>query len=415
MSFLRENIINNTLNYIVLYKIIMRMITNIEDTKAFKLGIVDKNGKILRKMRTLKTREEKEALTRLDVFVFNLKRILGPLARSKLVNITAALFLLKEQDNLNNLEDFENRYTLLETGYSEFESGLDSEDLEMIRKMSETLEEDIANVVGTGEHIAGITGDPPVRKKKKKVKKKDIPDDTKNIKKSEKMYEGATNIAISKKQIRGVIGLAKSKLVLKNISVKNIADEIEKVLRRKYDIEVSTKKSSNVTQGSIVINAYYDPDNDQKEDTPIEIELAVSDPEVVLNLDNSMWNKFADQLSDAIQHEYLHMVQYRNRDFAKPSNFKPSKNSTEIPGFYRTQQYLGNSDEIEAYALNISNELLNTYKTRKVAVAKLKRLDKSIFKSSPNLMAYFMAFHFDSRHPVIRKLLKKILIYIEKR
>ena len=143
--------------------------------------------------------------------------------------------------------------------------------------------------------------------------------------------------------------------------------------------------------------------------------MAVSDPEVVLNLDNSMWNKFADQLSDAIQHEYLHMVQYRNRDFAKPSKFKPNKNSTEIPGFYRTQQYLGNSDEIEAYALNISNELLNTYRTRKVAVAKLKSLDKSIFKSSPNLMAYFMAFHFDSRHPVIRKLLKKILIYIEKR
>ena len=143
MSFLRENVINNTLNYIVLYKIIMRMITNIQDTKAYKLGIVDKNGKILRKRRTLKTKEEKDSLTRLDIFVFNLKRILGPLARSKLVNITAALFLLKEQDNLNNLEDFENRYTLLETGYSEFESSLDSKDLKIIEKMSETLEEDI--------------------------------------------------------------------------------------------------------------------------------------------------------------------------------------------------------------------------------------------------------------------------------
>ena len=190
------------------------MITNIQDTKAYKLGIVDKNGKILRKRRTLKTKEEKDALTRLDIFVFNLKRILGPLARSKLVNITAALFLLKEQDNLNNLEDFENRYTLLETGYSEFESSLDSQDIKMIKKMAETLEEDIANVVGDGEHIAGIVGDPPVKKKKKKVKKKDVPDDTKKIKKSEKVYEGATNIAISKKQIRGVIGLAKSKLVL---------------------------------------------------------------------------------------------------------------------------------------------------------------------------------------------------------
>ena len=61
----------------------------------------------------------------------------------------------------------------------------------------------------------------------------------------------------------------------------------------------------------------------------------------------------------------------------------------------------------------LQSELLNKYRTKQKAIANVKRLDKSLFTASPNLFAYFMAFNFDSRHPVIRKLLKKVLLYIE--
>ena len=396
-SMLREGFLSNALNYVVLYKLISRMIKPIKKTKAYELGIVDEKGKILRKRKTLKTKEEKDALTRLDIFVFNLKRVLGPLGRSKLANIVGAMYLLKEQDNLEILEGEENRYVLIESRYSDFVESLTQEDYLFI--------EEISNVVGTGEHMAGLTGEPPVDPKKKKKKKKKAEKETIFV-------EGKTQ-EIPRRNIKALIGKAKSKIINRNITIGSIANEIEKTLRRKYDIEITIEKSGRVASGSILINAYYDPENDKTgDDVPIQIELKVSDPEVLLNLDNALWMKFSNELADAIQHEYLHMTQHRNRGFVKTSEYKP-KVTKELKDFYSSRVYLGNSDEIEAYALNISSELLNKYRTKQKTIANVKRLDKSLFRASPNLFAYFMAFNFDSRHPVIRKLLKKVLLYIE--
>ncbi len=396
-SVLREGFLSNALNYVVLYKLISRMIKPIEKTKAYELGIVDEKGKILRKRRTLKTKEEKEALTRLDIFVFNLKRVLGPLGRSKLANIVGALYLLKEQDNLEIFDDEENRFVLVESRYSNFLESLSREDYLFI--------EEIVNAVGDGSNIAGLTGDPPVdlKKKKKKDKKKE---------KKDNLVEGKTQ-EIPRRNIKSLIGTVKSKIINRNITIRTIANELEKTLRRKYDLEVKVEKSSKVSSSSIVVNAWYDDDDDRTgDDIPIRLNFIVSDPEVLLNLDEKMWKKFSNEVADAVQHEYLHMTQYRNRGFTKPSKYKP-KSTKELKDFYNAKVYLGNSDEIEAYALNISSELLNTYRTKRKTIANLKRLDKSLFKASPNLFAYFMAFDFDSRHPVIRKLIKKVLLYVE--
>ena len=396
-SLLRESFISNALNYVVLYKLISRMIKPIKKTKAYELGIVDEKGKILRKSRTLKTKEEKDALTRLDIFVFNLKRVLGPLGRSKLANIVGALYLLKEQDNLEIFNNEENRFVLVESRYASFLESLTKEDYLFI--------EEIANAVGDGSNIAGLTGDPPVdlKKKKKKDKKKE---------KKDNLVEGKTQ-EIPRRNIKSLIGTVKSKIINKNITIRTIANELEKTLRRKYDLEVKVEKSSKVSSSSIVVNAWYDDDYDRTgDDIPIRLNFIVSDPEVLLNLDEKMWKKFSNEVADAVQHEYLHMTQYRNRGFVKTSKYKP-KVTKEIKNFYDVKVYLGNSDEIEAYALNISSELLNTYRTKRKTIANLKRLDKSLFKASPNLFAYFMAFDFDSRHPVIRKLIKKVLLYVE--
>ena len=396
-SVLRESFISNALNYVVLYKLISRMIKPIKKTKAYELGIVDEKGKILRKRRTLKTKEEKDALTRLDIFVFNLKRVLGPLGRSKLANIVGAMYLLKEQDNLEIFDNEENRFVLVESRYASFLESLTKEDYLFI--------EEIVNAVGDGSNIAGLTDDPPVdlKKKKKKDKKKE---------KKRNLVEGKTQ-EIPRRNIKSLIGTAKSRVINRNITIKSIANELEKTLRRKYDVEVKVEKSSKVSSSSIVVNAWYDDDNDRTgDDIPIRLNFIVSDPEVLLNIDEKMWHKFSNEVADAIQHEYLHMSQYRNRGFAKSSNYKP-KIKKELRDFYNSQSYLGNSDEIEAYALNISTELLNKYRTKRKTVANLKRLDKSLFTASPNLFAYFMAFNFDSRHPVIRKLIKKVLLYIE--
>jgi hypothetical protein len=74
------------------------LVTPFVDTKAFKLGIIDAQGKNLRKTSTLKTSEERDAYTYLNRLVFNMKKIINKLpgGESKLKSIIAALFLVKE-------------------------------------------------------------------------------------------------------------------------------------------------------------------------------------------------------------------------------------------------------------------------------------------------------------------------------
>lgn len=83
---------------LIAYRVLYMLVTPFVDTEAYKLGIIDANGKNLRKSSTLKTAQEKDAYSYLHRLVFNMKKILGKLpgGDSSLKNIVAALFLVKE-------------------------------------------------------------------------------------------------------------------------------------------------------------------------------------------------------------------------------------------------------------------------------------------------------------------------------
>ena len=67
---------NRAVDLVITYRVVKLLATPFEKQEAFKYGIIDKDGKVLRKYRTLKTTAEKKSYTILHRFVFNLKRIL---------------------------------------------------------------------------------------------------------------------------------------------------------------------------------------------------------------------------------------------------------------------------------------------------------------------------------------------------
>ena len=75
--------------------------TKFEDTTAFKLGLIDKDGKKLKKPQTS---EERSAYNTFHRLVFNLKKLLAkvPGGSSKLASYASALFLIKEELNLGD-------------------------------------------------------------------------------------------------------------------------------------------------------------------------------------------------------------------------------------------------------------------------------------------------------------------------
>ena len=86
---------NRAVDLVITYRVIKLLVTPFEKQEAFKYGIIDKDGKVLRKYRTLKTTAEKKSYTILHRFVFNLKRILARAGLGgKLGTFAVALALL---------------------------------------------------------------------------------------------------------------------------------------------------------------------------------------------------------------------------------------------------------------------------------------------------------------------------------
>lgn len=85
------------------YRLMRTLATKWTDQEAYALGIIDENGKVLRKASSLTTQEEKSAYTLFHRLSFNLKRILEalPFGKSRLASFAAALFLIKEETGLS--------------------------------------------------------------------------------------------------------------------------------------------------------------------------------------------------------------------------------------------------------------------------------------------------------------------------
>ena len=167
-------------NIYFVYSFIKRLATPFSSTKAFELGIIDENGKVLKKRSKLKTKEEKKAYTLSDTLVFNLKKVLGkvPGGSTKFASFAAALFLMKEENKNAKLyydQTFlEKEYTtfLQECKYNKKEVSQLIEEVEL--EMYEELNELAAGggaIAGIGVENPSIPGQSEPGIRKKKIKK----------------------------------------------------------------------------------------------------------------------------------------------------------------------------------------------------------------------------------------------------
>ena len=70
------SIVSTIGNIYFVYQFLKKLVTPFEKTKAFELGIIDEKGKILKRRRDLKTKDEKEAYTLSDTLIWNIKKLL---------------------------------------------------------------------------------------------------------------------------------------------------------------------------------------------------------------------------------------------------------------------------------------------------------------------------------------------------
>lgn len=88
----------------LVYQFIRRLATPFEEWMAFELGIIDKDGNILKKRKNLDTIAERKAFGIFDLMILNLKKILSkvPGGSSKIASYAAALYLIREWNHFSS-------------------------------------------------------------------------------------------------------------------------------------------------------------------------------------------------------------------------------------------------------------------------------------------------------------------------
>ena len=150
-------IISRTGDLFYAFRFLKLLVTPFEKTKAFELGIIDKDGAVLKKGAQRSTPEEKSAYTVFHRLVFNLKRLIGkvPGGKSVVARYGAALFLIKEHTGMSEKKLLKTLEKALDTTFTkEINENYWYQDEEArLMPGNYILTEDIASPI-TGELIA---------------------------------------------------------------------------------------------------------------------------------------------------------------------------------------------------------------------------------------------------------------------
>lgn len=189
----------------------------------------------------------------------------------------------------------------------------------------------------------------------------------------------------------------------RGVSFQTLLVQLRKEFRRQY-FAIKIKSLRNVTLGpeEFYVNAYYDPEEDQHREIPIEVVIH-HNFEPNIDWDPPHITELLVQIFDAIVHEFKHQRQSRKRHFKT---------------YWHNKSYLDDPDEIDAYSLSIAIELcrrLGKYRALRYlhhfnSLGRLKLQDVFV---SPNLYAYMQEFG-DLSNPIIKLLAKKVYIRIQK-
>lgn len=163
----------STVDNLMAFKFLYLLVQPFDKTQAFKLGVIDADGKLLIKSKD-QTKEQKQAYDYLDRLVFNLKRLIGKLpgGKSMLASLIAALYLVREEKMTNR--EIEERFNEILAKITENNVTLVEETL-LVEEFLEMYTEDGAvAAIGAPTNVTGAatSTDIPVIRKKKRIARK---------------------------------------------------------------------------------------------------------------------------------------------------------------------------------------------------------------------------------------------------
>jgi hypothetical protein len=125
------------------------------------------------------------------------------------------------------------------------------------------------------------------------------------------------------------------------------------------EVKIVSNKTLSVTTNRFNVSGAYIPDRDEEGLVPIEVEIALPKGKDYYYFDSSdlsrnHWSELCIDIAGLLGHEFVHMHQFRRRNFKWCRSYKSNHKKLNIR---EAQEYYGDADEVDAYAYTAAAEL----------------------------------------------------------
>jgi hypothetical protein len=200
------------------------------------------------------------------------------------------------------------------------------------------------------------------------------------------------------------------KIVGKHLTPDQIHRLISKHVKQVLPIKVIKKVEDQKTTGYVYMGGVYHSLLDKKGSPAIELNLNYHPTDLTLKLTNYRWQRMSRRFADIIMHEMIHMRQFRTRNFKPIPVYQSNAESVKTR---TSQEYLGDRDEMGAFAFNSACEMIDRFGYDPHTIKRYMDTNNATRHSNSWWCDYLKAFEFNHNHKIIRRMKKKIMRQLE--
>lgn len=165
------------------------------------------------------------------------------------------------------------------------------------------------------------------------------------------------------------------------------------------ECKIIAVRTLGIATNSFEVSGLYDPEADEEGDKPILIEIAI--PKRMDDfyfgpggVTRTHWSNFCVDFANILGHEYIHLNQFRRRNFKWCRAYKSYASK---PVLKERQEYYGDPDEVDAYAFIAAAE---------IAIETLRPNKKALYPINKTRLYKTYVDAFDKQDPVVLKFVK---------
>ena len=184
----------------------------------------------------------------------------------------------------------------------------------------------------------------------------------------------------------------------KHVTYKTITNRVKRVIPWPECV-ITGRKTLSVATNQWQVAGLYDPEADEFGRPSIEIEIGFPAKKNTFmfsefDVSRDHWSEFCIDFSQILGHEFMHVNQFRKRDYRWCRQYKSTVSNYTLR---EQQEYYGDNDEIDAYAFTAAAEII----INKI----VKKNSKKSLVQKTNLYRTYTS-TFDKADPVVLKFLK---------